>query len=183
VVGTTPVCRCEDRFVDAAPGTPAPCAQPLAQVSSWTYDPAATMRVRGIPTATLLVYPRLVRVVPVNLPRSLTVPEVDYEWPSVVVQRFVWSYRLNLPGIPTVLLDINGQLGSAMALVRSARLSQVLCDAGCHVIKDTVRGWETPRPLRRRDHPDQQGRLPGTVLVERSWWARDTWFCAQALTA
>ena len=145
-------------------------ATPLARFSSWVYDPHATMRVRGIPTATLLVYPRLVRVVPVSLPRSLTVPAVDYQWPSMVVQRLVWSYRLNLPGFATVLLDINGRLGSAMAVVRNGRLSQVLREAGFDVIEDTVRGWETPRPVRLRDYEGQRGLLPKSILVDRSWW-------------
>jgi hypothetical protein len=166
----TPQGRCENPSVEAEPAQSRPLATPLAQFSSWVYDPGATMRVRGIPTATLLVYPRLVRVVPVSLPGSLTVPAVDYQWPSIVVQRLVWSYRLNLPGFATVLLEVNGQLGSAMALVRQKRLSQVLREAGFDVIDDTVRGWETPRPVRLRDYPDHQGLLPRSVLVERSWW-------------
>lgn len=63
------------------------------------------MRTRDFSTATLLVYPMLLRVQPRNLPVKLArAPAVEYSWPSVVVQRLVWSYRRGLPAIATVLL-------------------------------------------------------------------------------
>jgi len=149
-----------------------PEGPPLAVTRCWVYDPAATVRARGFSTATLLVYPGLVLVEPRNLPRGLgRVPAARYAWPSVVVQRIVWSYRANFPRIPTILLDIDGELGSAWpSLWNRGDVAATLRGAEFDIIEDVVRGWEAPHPIRLRDHPELEGRLPTSVLVERSWY-------------
>jgi hypothetical protein len=157
--------------VDTSQPLPPPDGTPLASCSSWVYDPAATYRVRGISTATLFVYPGLVLVEPRSFPRGLRVPLVSYAWPSIVVQRIVWSYRAKFPGVPTILLDIGGGLGSAwVSFGWRDRVAATFRRAGFDVVEDVVRGWERPQPLRLRDHPELQGRVPPPVLVDRSWW-------------
>lgn len=100
--------------MDTIGPTARPEGPPLLVCPSWVYDPAATLRARGFSTATLFVYPGLVLVEPRSLPRGLgRVPPVRYAWPSIVVQRIVWSYRANFPRIPTILVDVDGELGSA----------------------------------------------------------------------
>jgi hypothetical protein len=150
----------------------APVGAPLAQIPSWVWDPAARVRARGFSTATLLVYPMLLRIQPRNLPVSLgRAPAAEYAWPSLVVQQFVWSYHVRLPGLTTVLLDLAGELSSAYIPFRMRkRVIPLLQQAGFDVVEDVVRGWETPRPILSRDYPRLQGRLPASVLVARSWW-------------
>jgi hypothetical protein len=58
--------------------TVSPVGAPLAQIPSWVWDQAARVRARGFSTATLLVYPMLLRVQLRNLPTSLgRVPAVQ----------------------------------------------------------------------------------------------------------
>lgn len=153
-----------------------PDGAPLATCSSWIYDPAATHRPRGFSTATVLVYPGLVLVEPRNLPRRLPrawgrVPAVRYAWPAIVIQRLVWSYRADFPGVPMILLDLDGELGSAtVSFGWRDRVAATFREAGFDVVEDVVRGWEAPHPLERRDHPELLGRVPGVVLADRRWW-------------
>lgn len=143
-----------------------PEGPPLARCSSWVFDPFASTLVRGYSTGTVLVYPGLVVIEPRNLPRALgRVSAVSYAWPAIVVQRLVWSCRLNFPGVPSVLLDFDGRLGSAqVSFGWRDRVSKVLRAAGFEVIEDVVRGYEEPHPL--RGHPELQGRLPQAVLED-----------------
>jgi hypothetical protein len=158
--------------VDTSRPLPRPEGPRVAACSSWVYDPSVTYRVRGISTATLLVYPGVVLIEQRGLPRGWgRVPAISHAWPTIVVQRIVWSHRANVPGVPTILLDIGGELGSAwVSFGRRDRVATTFRRTGFEVVEDVVRGWEAPHPLRLWDHPDLHGRVPRAVL-ERSWWS------------
>ena len=139
---------------------------PLARCSSWVWQRPGGQG-RGYSNATVLVYHGFVLVEPRQLPRWLgRPPPVRYQWPAIVIQRVVWSRRLNFPGVPAILLDIGGRLGSAqVSFGWRDQVAETFRAAGFEVIEDVVRGFEAPRPL--RGHPELQGRLPPVVLATR----------------
>lgn len=152
---------------DQAPNNYPP---PLRVLPAWVYDPRSQMRSRGFATSDLYIYPGAVAAEPRNVAGWISsVPRVVYQWRVAVAQRIVWSYRLNFPGMTSLLVDIDGKLGSVV--VRPGKeLAPALERAGFEVISDTVRGWETPQPIRTRDYPEMVGRLPDSILVDHSWW-------------
>ena len=105
-------------------------------------------------------------VEPRHVPGGLgRVPALRYDWPCIVLQRLVWSYRLNFPGVPAILLDIDGKLGSAqVSFGWRDVVASTLRAARFEVVENVVRGYEAPRPLLLRDHPGLEGRLPKAVL-------------------
>jgi hypothetical protein len=99
------------------------------------------------------------------------IPAVSYAWPAIVVQRLVYSYRLDFPGLPAILLDFDGALGSVqVSFGWRDRVAATFRAAGFDVIEEVVRGSRAPRPLELRDHPELLGRVPRAVLADRNWW-------------
>lgn len=150
--------------MDTSPPPPQPVGQPLARCSSWVWLRPGGQG-RGYSNADVLVYPGLVLVEPRNVPRWLgRPPAVRYDWPSIVLQKLVWSYRLKFPGVPSILLDIDGKLGSAQVSFGSRdAVAETLHEAGFDVVENVVRGFEAPH--RVQGHPELHGRVPQVVLA------------------
>ena len=150
--------------METSPPSPQAEGLPLARCSSWVWQRPGGQG-RGYSNATVLVYPGLVLVEPRKLPRWLgTPPAMRYDWPAIVIQRLVWSYRLNFPGIPAILLDFGGRLVSAqVSFGWRDQVSETFRAAGFEVIEDVVRGFEAPHRL--QGHPELQGRVPRVVLT------------------
>jgi hypothetical protein len=144
---------------------------PLAYLPSWVWDPKSAIRVRGVATADLLIFPSLIVVQPRKVGARLAkVPAVEYRWPSVIVRRIVWSHRLNFPGYAAVLLDVGGELGSAsVPFGYRNKLAGMLRGAAFDVTEVVQRGWEQPKPLRASDYPHLRGTVPPCVLTSSRW--------------
>jgi hypothetical protein len=100
--------------------------------------------------------------------RLVSMPRLEYRWPTVVVQHLVWSYRLNFPGFASVLLDLDGQLASAsVPFGKRKTFAGLLRRAGFDVVEVVHRGWEAPAPIDADQHSQLQGRVPRCVLGKR----------------
>src|SRR5262249_24172213 len=135
-------------------------AAPLRTFAAWVWVPWRLMRVRGVPTAYLDVYPGRLHVRPEPLFRRLSrVPEFDDTWPVVVVERLWLAGLVPTPHGRNVLVDLGGELGSVAVLARSRTLVAALSQAGFRVVEVRHNGWEAPHPAT----PDELGEFSGLV--------------------
>ena len=93
------------------------------------------------------------------------VPPVDYRWPAVVVQRLVWFHKTMFPAWASVLVDVQGQLGSVTVPFGARNgLADLLSAAGFDVVQVVRRGWEAPQSLVATDYPHLVGRIPACIF-------------------
>jgi hypothetical protein len=148
------------------PGPGAAFVGPRAGFSAWVWDPNVSTRPRGFATADLLLYDRLLVVQPRKLgPLIRPVPPIQYQWPTVVIQRTSWLTGMNVPRLAAVLVDINGRLGSVqLTFGNRNKIRGAIEAAGFDVVEVERQGWEAPAPVNVVDFPTLYGRVPACVL-------------------
>ena len=137
-------------------------------MAAWVWVPWRTFRVRGIPTAYLDVFPgRLhVRAEPA-LRRLSGVPDFDYVWPVVVVERLLLLGIVPLPGGLGLLVDLGDALARvSVAFVRRRTLVNVLRQAGFEVVEVCHAGWEAPHAATRRELGVHVEQVPLALIAE-----------------
>lgn len=141
---------------------------------AWVWmGPDARAVVRGLSTAELYVLPdRRIIVVPNAVGSSVGIPRIDYAWPAVVVERLVWSRRVNFPGLLNVLVDVDGRLRSVnVRRGGSGRLTKALSRAGFGVVEVTHVGWEGPAKVTAEELGDKRTQVPPS-LMSNPWRPR-----------
>jgi hypothetical protein len=136
------------------------------QFPAWVWDPTTPLRARGFMTADLFVYQGALVAWPRKIGAALArIPPVDYRWPTVVVQRLVWFHGTMFPAWASVLVEVQGKLGSVTVPFGARnRLADVLSEAGFDVVQVVRRGWEAPQALAPTDYPKLVGRVPACIL-------------------
>jgi hypothetical protein len=106
---------------------------------AWVWKPPYWWpRVRGMSNATLRVHPGGFSIS--SRFRVGGWANIEYDWPAVVIQRL----RPLAIG-PSVLFEMNGELGSCMVWwFEGERLRAALKRAGLRIIEVTHLGWERP---------------------------------------
>jgi hypothetical protein len=148
------------------PSSAAGFVWPRAGFSAWVWDPNVSTRPRGFATADLLVYDRLLIVQPRKLgPLIRAVQPLQYQWPTVVIQRTSWLKGIDAPRIAAVLVDINGRLGSVqVSFGNRNKIREAIEAAGFDVVETERQGWEAPAPVSVGEFPGLYGRVPACVL-------------------
>jgi hypothetical protein len=139
---------------------------PLRTFAAWVWVPWRLTRVRGLPIAYLDVYPHRLHVRPEPLLRRLSgVPEFDYSWPAVVVERLWVAGLVPTPAGRNLLVDLGGELASVAVTCRTSTLVGALTQAGFRVIQVRHNGWEAPHPASRAELGDAVSLVPPSVSL------------------
>ena len=134
--------------------------QPIG-FKAWVWDPDASSRPRGFPTAQLWIYLHELRVVPNRIGAKLKAapPEIRYAWPAVVIE-----HHKPVPQ-QGILCEVNGKLGRVVVLGGSrGRLRRALERAEFEVIEVSHLGWEAPHKATRAELGAAADRVPTCVV-------------------
>jgi hypothetical protein len=112
----------------------------IEEFKAWVWKPPYwSWRVRGRSNAVLQVYRG--RLTVTSRFRVGGWPEIEYRWPTVVLQT-LWPF-----GAPTILFETDGKLASCWVRSGHDRLRGVLEQAGFAVVEVRRLGWEAPHPV------------------------------------
>ncbi len=136
----------------------------IAQFPGWVYESYRFPRYRGFATADLFVYPhRLVvrsrKFKPLPAPQSFK--EIEYRWPTVVVETFKPTGKILATS--QVLVEIHGRLGSVSVRGRR-RLREALLQAAFGVVEVSCWGWEAPSEVTREVLGHEAANVPPCVV-------------------
>lgn len=138
-------------------------ANPLAVFNGWLWVPHARVRLRGLATVRLAIFPRKLVVTPRweidQLNFTLRIPpRLEYAWPTAVIE------HLRPTGQAGVLLEVDGSLGRAsVGLSARSRLAESARAAGFDVVHVSHWGWEAPRALSEAELPKRERRVPACI--------------------
>lgn len=137
----------------------------LSVFRAWLWVPHARVRLRGLATVQLAVFPRRLVVTPRwqidQLNWALDIPaRIDYTWPVAVIE------RLRPAGGAGVLLEVDGALGRAsVGLADRGRLAEAVSAAGFEVVEVTHWGWEAPRAVGTAELRADEDQVPTCITA------------------
>ena len=140
----------------------------IAQFPAWVFESYRLVRYRGFATADLWVYPRRLvvrsrelKLVPKFVPAPQSFKEIEYRWPTVVVETFKPTGKILATS--EVLIEIHGRLGCVSVRGRR-RLRDALEQAGFGVVEVSCWGWEHPSEVSRDVLGDEAANVPPCVV-------------------